>query len=125
MLMRRAKASAGLIGVYSCWLIFAYFTFVYGLIIYKNLSAGAEQTFASTWGISQAFDQAQRWKSVLQEAVKVSLIMVIFDLLRVQSGKAWFEDYVDFFCCQAALFDGTSGGWDQIKLLVRHQARVS
>ena len=126
MWSRRANAAAGLIGIYVAWVIFAYFTFVYGMVIYKNLSAAAEATFASTWGISQGLDQVQQWKGVLQEAVKCSLLLVIMDILRVQSGKVWFESFIDFASVQAALFDGTAGGaWGQIKVLVRHQARVS
>ena len=85
------------------------------MIIYQNLSAGAEQTFASAWGVSQALDQAQQvapslseaprpaarltessplpqWKDVMTETVQSCVIVVIFDLLLLSSDRQWFED---------------------------------
>ena len=62
------------------------------MIIYRSLSPAASQTFAGTWGVSQALDQAQQWKDVLNEAVKASIILVILELLRLSSDLQWFED---------------------------------
>jgi hypothetical protein len=78
---RQLRAAGGLIGVYVFWTIASYFTFgaidawrigesaidpfpltVFGMVIYRSLSPAAEQTFATTWGVSQALDQAQQWK---------------------------------------------------------------
>ena len=61
------------------------------MVIYRSLSAGAEQSFASTWGVSQALDQAQQWKDVMTEAVKASVIIVVLDILRISSNIQWFE----------------------------------
>lgn len=58
---------------------------------------------------------------MLTEAVKCSLIMVVFDLLRIQAGKVWLEDFIDFASVQSVLYSGHPGGaWEQIKILVRH-----
>lgn len=59
------------------------------MIVYRTLSAGAEQSFASTWGISQALDQAAKWQDVLKEAVKASIIIVVLDILRIRSHSQW------------------------------------
>jgi hypothetical protein len=58
--------------------------------------------------------------------VKCSLIKVLFDLLHVEAGKVWLENFIDFSSCQAALFACHSlSAWQQrgpssIKVLVRH-----
>ena len=45
-LTRRLYASLGLLGVYTCWTIFAWFIFTYGMLIYKTLGDKAQQEFA-------------------------------------------------------------------------------
>ena len=43
---KRLYASLGLLGVYMCWTIFAWFIFTYGMLIYKTLGDSAQQQFA-------------------------------------------------------------------------------
>jgi hypothetical protein len=96
------------------------------MIIYRNLSPAAQQTFASTWGISQALDQAQQWKGILQEAVKTTLIVSALEVLRISSNVQWFEDYVDFMSVQATLFSGEQASiFAQTRKMVRFMSRVS
>jgi len=46
---KRMLASAGLIMLYITWLIFAWFTFTYGLLIYNTLGAKAQDEFSKSW----------------------------------------------------------------------------
>ena len=48
--VKRVYAAAGLIGVYLCWTICAWFIFTYGMLIYTTLGDSAQQEFAKTWG---------------------------------------------------------------------------
>ena len=49
---KRIIALTGFIGVYVTWAIFAWFIFVYGMLIYKLLGDQAQNEFARSWGIS-------------------------------------------------------------------------
>jgi hypothetical protein len=70
--------------------------------------------------------QAQQWKYVLQEALKASAIAVLLEFFLLSSNLQWWEEYLDFASVQAALFDNHATTlWQQMKVLVRHQARVS
>ena len=63
---------------------------------------------------------------MLTEAVKLSVILVILDWLRISSNTAWFEEHCDFASVQAVLLNGkASTWWQQTKVLVKLQSRVS
>ena len=49
---KRTLALAGFIGVYVTWALFAWFIFVYGMLIYKLLGDQAQSEFARSWGVS-------------------------------------------------------------------------
>ena len=124
-LARRLYAAAGLLGVYVTWAIFSWFIFTYGMIIYRRLGPEAEKQFVKTWGVGIGLDQAQQWQDVGKEALKVAALIIILDMLRVTTHRAWFEDFCDFASCQALLFKGSARSlWGQISVLVRHQSRV-
>jgi hypothetical protein len=124
-LARRLYAAAGLLGVYVTWAIFSWFIFTYGMIIYRRLGPEAEKQFVKTWGVGIGLDQAQQWQDVGKEALKVAALIVILDMLRVTTHRAWFEDFCDFASCQALLFKGSARSlWGQISVLIRHQSRV-
>jgi len=53
-LTKRLYASAGLLGVYVTWAIFAWFILTYGMLIYTLLGKDAEQEFTKTWGCAAA-----------------------------------------------------------------------
>ena len=124
-LARRLYAAAGLLGVYVTWAIFSWFIFTYGMIIYRRLGPEAEKQFVKTWGVGIGLDQAQQWQDVGKEALKAAALIVILDMLRVTTHRAWFEDFCDFASCQALLFKGNARSlWGQISMLIRHQSRV-
>jgi len=124
-LARRLYAATGLLGVYVTWAIFSWFIFTYGMIIYRRLGPEAEKQFVKTWGVGIGLDQAQQWQDVAKEALKAAALIVILDMLRVTSHRAWFEDFCDFASVQALLFKGTASSlWGQLSVLVRHQSRV-
>jgi hypothetical protein len=56
----------------------------------------------------------------------VTVILTVLEVFRISSNVQWFEDYVDFMSIQALLFGGEASNiWQQTKVLVRYQARVS
>ncbi len=95
------------------------------MIIYRNLGPEAQEQFSTTWGIGYGMDNVQQWRDVAQEAAKAALIIVILDLLRVTSNRAWFEEFCDFTSVQALLFSGKARSmWGQLRVLVKNQSRV-
>jgi hypothetical protein len=123
--VRQMYAAAGLLGVYVTWAIFSWFIFTYGMIIYRRLGPEAERQFVKTWGVGIGLDQAQQWQDVAKEALKAAALIVVLDMFRVTTHRAWFEDFCDFASCQALLFKGTAHSlWGQISVLIRHQSRV-
>jgi hypothetical protein len=123
--VRQMYAAAGLLGVYVTWAIFSWFIFTYGMIIYRRLGPEAERQFVKTWGVGIGLDQAQQWQDVAKEALKAAALIVVLDMLRVTTHRAWLEDFCDFASCQALLFKGTAHSlWGQISVLIRHQSRV-
>jgi len=120
----RVAASVGVLAVLAAWAVYTWFIFVYGMQIYTRLGPEAERKFAQTWGIGYGLDQAQQWKEVLRTAVKVTLVMVVLDLLRIKSNLAWLEEMADFASVQCMLFDGKARSWwQQTKELVSRQYR--
>ena len=149
------------------------------MLIYTNLGEGAETSFTQSWGIgygapprcwrgngagaaggaaradappaAPAMDNASEWRDIFTEAAKVSLILVILDLLRVSRDASWFEEHVDFVSMQAVLSAcpasrlepyacagaltrapphtavncAARGWWSQTRTLVRLQARLT
>ena len=95
------------------------------MIIYRRLGPEAEKQFVKTWGVGVGLDNVQQWRDVLKEATKAAALIIVLDVLRVTSHRAWFEEFADFASVQALLFKGTTRSlWGQVSLLVRHQSRV-
>ncbi len=95
------------------------------MIIYRNLGPEAQEQFSTTWGVGYALDNVQQWRDVCVEACKVALLMVVLDMLRVTTNRAWFESFCDFASVQALLFSGQARSlWGQMRVLVKNQARV-
>jgi len=123
-LSRRLAASAGLMGVYVAWTIMVWFIFTYGIIIYRNLGPEAEKQFASSWGVGYALDNAKQWSAVLQEALKVALLLVILDLLRVTSHREWLADWVDLASVQVHLLGDTVSSWAKLARMAKSTRRT-
>ena len=92
-LKKRLYASAGLLGVYACWTIFAWVIFTYGMLIYKTLGDDAQSQFAQTWGVGYALDNASEWADVAKTAAHAAIVLVILDALRVTRNSKWFEEH--------------------------------
>ena len=75
---KRRHMVVGLVGVYVTWAIFAWFIFVYGMLIYKLLGDSAQQEFARSWGVSYGMNAATEWKArpSLQAASCAALLPV-------------------------------------------------
>ena len=125
-LEKRLYASAGLLGVYVCWTVFAWVIFTYGMLIYKTLGADAQNQFAQTWGVGYALNNASEWQDVFQTAAKAAVLLVILDMLRLTKNATWFEEHVDFVSLQAVLFNGAARSWwQQTHTLVKLQSRLT
>ena len=96
----------------------AWFIFTYGMLIYKQLGASAQNEFAKvrlltvrrfsflirscvrsreqTWGVGYGLNSASEWQDVAITACKAALLIAILDLLRLSKNSTWFE--VGHFC---------------------------
>ncbi len=92
-LQKRLAASAGLLGVYTCWVIFSWVIFTYGILVYRTLGDSAQQEFAKTWGVGYALNNATEWQDVAKTAVQAALVLVVLDLLRITRNLNWFEEH--------------------------------
>ena len=88
---KRRLTAFGLAGVWLVWAIFAWFIFTYGMLIYKLLGEGAEQSFSSSFGVSYGVGAAAEWKDIGKEAAKAALILVILERLHLTNPVAWLE----------------------------------
>jgi hypothetical protein len=69
------------------------FIFTYGMLIYKQLGADAQNQFAKTWGVGYALNNASEWQDVAITACKAALLIVILDALRLTKNASWFEEH--------------------------------
>jgi hypothetical protein len=150
MALQRAKrrlTAVGLGGVYLVWTIFVWrvsraargpapctalmhlrcrFIFVYGMLIYKLLGAEAEQSFATSWGVSYGVGAAAEWQEIAKEAAKGVVILAILERLHVTRPVSWLEDHVDYLSVQALLFEEKSLSlFQQTRLLFEYRKRIS
>ena len=88
---KRRLTAVGLAGVWLVWAIFAWFIFTYGMLIYKLLGEGAEQSFASSFGVSYGVGAASEWKDIGKEAAKAAVILVILERLHLTNPVACLE----------------------------------
>ena len=125
-LTKRLYAAAGLMGIYLAWAIFSWFIFTYGMLVYRQLGDSAQQQFATSWGVNFGLDSAQQWRDVAQETAKITLVLIILDLLVITGPRNWFEEHLDHLSCQATLFTGAAAGWwKRTWQLVQQQKRLS
>ena len=61
------------------------------MLIYKLLGEGAEQSFASSFGVSYGVGAASEWKDIGKEAAKAAVILVILERLHLTNPVAWLE----------------------------------
>jgi hypothetical protein len=87
----RVMAVSGLIGIYLSWGILTWFIFAYGLLIYTQLGAGAEESFVRAWLVALGVDNAAQWKDVAVEALKGAALMLLLDRLWLVSNARWVE----------------------------------
>ena len=162
---KRLVTATGVIGTYICWAVFAWFIFVratlvaragastdapwpqaYGALLYKLLGDKAEEDFARSWGVSYGMNAATEWRSVVEEAAKGAVFLLIMERLRLTSPADWLEQHVDYlslcvarrcrarlrahFGClhvrrQALLFKHTTLGLaGQVGIIFYHSRRV-
>ena len=125
-LTKRLYAAAGLVGIYLAWAIFSWFIFTYGMLVYRQLGDAAQQQFATSWGVNFGLDSAQQWRDVAQETAKITIVLIILDLLVITGPRNWFEEHLDHLSCQATLFTGAAAGWwKRTWQLVQQQKRLS
>jgi hypothetical protein len=80
------------------------FIFTYGMLIYKQLGADAQNEFAKTWGVGYALNNASEWQDVAITACKAAVLIVILDALRFTKNASWFEEHgACAFCAPARL----------------------
>ena len=63
------------------------------MLIYTLLGEKAQDEFTRSWGIGYALDNASEWQDVALTALKVALLMVVLDALRLTKNAAWFEEH--------------------------------
>jgi hypothetical protein len=92
VLIKRVLLSAGIIGTGITWVLFAWFTFTYGLLIYNTLGAKAQDSFVNSWGISYGMGQATQWQDILEEVLKGLIILAILERLHLTRPVNWLEE---------------------------------
>ena len=110
-LAKRLYAASGLVGIYLAWAIFSWFIFTYGMLIYRQLGDDAQKQFAKSWGVNFGLDSAQQWRDVAVETGKITVILIILDLLVITGPRNWFEEHLDHLSIQCTLFTGAATGW--------------
>ena len=65
----------------------------YGMLIYKQLGASAQEEFAKTWGVGYALNNASEWQDVAITACKAAVLIVILDAMRLTKNSSWFEEH--------------------------------
>ena len=122
---RRTLIFVGVLGTYAIWAVFTWFIFTNGQVIYQTLGPESEASFGRQFGINYVADQLAMWKDVLQEAVDVCLIGVVFDLLRMTTVHNWYEGFVDLLSLQSSLYDGAARSiWQVAWKMTTRQWRV-
>jgi hypothetical protein len=107
---KRLVMSAGLVGVYVCWAIFAWFIFVYGALIYNLQGEGVEASFARSWGVSYGISSAAEWQQIVVAALKGALVLAILERLCLTRPLQWLEEAVDYYSLHALLLSDPSAG---------------
>ena len=96
------------------------------MLIYRQLGDAAQQQFATSWGVNFGLDSAQQWQDVAKETAKITIILIILDLLVITGPRNWFEEHLDHLSIQCTLFTGAaSGWWKRTWHMVAQQKRLS
>ena len=96
------------------------------MLIYRQLGDQAQRQFTQAWGVNLGLDSAQQWRDVAQETAKLTVILIILDLLDITGPRSWLEEHLDHLACQCTLFAGAAGSWwRRTWALVQQQKRLS
>ena len=126
VLIKRVLLSAGIIGTGITWVLFAWFTFTYGLLIYNTLGAKAQDSFVNSWGVSYGMGQATQWQDILEEVLKGLIILAILERLQLTRHGEWLEQHLDFLSLQAQLFGSTLYTYrQQVAMFLDSQRRIA
>jgi hypothetical protein len=74
--------------------------------------------------VGYALDNAKQWSAVLQEALKVALLLVILDILRLTSHREWLADWVDLASVQVHLLGDTVSSWAKLARMAKSTRRT-
>ena len=145
---KHSVLAAGLAGIYITWTLFAWFIFTYGMLVYNLLGSDAQNSFATSWGISYAMGAVTEWcaslvhlrftlvwltpslpplrrQDIVTEALKGLVVLVVMERLLLTSDASWMEDHVDYLCLQALLFKHSSLTMtQQVRLLFARSKRL-
>ena len=146
---KRMVLAVGLGGVYITWTMFAWFIFTYGMLVYKLLGSSAQDSFATSWGISYGMSAVTEWcvrlpacltrlcgahgvapaaarrQDIVVEALKGLFVLVLMERLLLTSDASWMEDHIDYLCLQALLFKHSSlSMMQQVRLLFARSKRL-
>ena len=126
VVIKRILVSAGIVGTMITWVLFAWFTFTYGLLIYNNLGSKAQDSFVNSWGVSYGMGQATQWQDILEEVLKGLIILAILERLQLTRHGSWLEEHLDFLSLQAQLFGNTIYTYrQQVALFLDSQRRIA
>ena len=98
---KRFVMAIGLGGTFSCWAIFAWFIFTYGMLLYKLLGDEGQASFARSWGISYAVGAASEWQDILKEAIKGAIVLAVLERLLMTRHVNWLEVRAPAAGCRA------------------------
>ena len=96
------------------------------MLIYKLLGSEAEQSFATSWGVSYGVGAASEWQDIVKEAATGVIILAILERLHFTRPVSWLEDHVDYLSVQALLFEEKSLSlFQQTRLMFEYRKRIS
>jgi hypothetical protein len=61
------------------------------MLIYRLLGEDAEESFASSFGITYGVSAASEWRTVAQEAAEAAVILAILERLYLTPNARWLE----------------------------------
>ena len=101
------------------------FIFVYGMLIYRQLGAQAEESFSRSFGISWAMNQVTEWQDVAKEALKAAVVMAILERLYLSPNAQWLEQHIDYLSVQAIVAERGLSMWGRIRIHSRFSRRLA
>ena len=96
------------------------------MLIYKLLGAQAEQSFATSWGVSYGVGAAAEWRDIAEEAAKAIVLFVILERLHLTRPVSWLEEHIDYLSVQSLLFEEERISlYQQTRLLFEYRHRIT